>query len=450
MIPAGPLPATPAVDARALLPRGDRAAPASDAFAKLIAELGDAEAVEGGDREVAKLLPQIAADVSLSEESADAEAAEGAQVKRVASVDHHIPLSVPDAAMPAPDSRGQTAPLPARPALPQDPELVAPAGGAFAVPADAGPPEQRLTDKEVTVPETASRALPTDLPKERQPALAQSGLATVTSPTEQAAVVSSTGLRTALQSSEHATPEASPEAAAPRIEQRPVSAGLPPSPVPPPAEPAGRVSEAEHAPIEPGPARVGPHEAPRAEDGQMPRPAVAAQAQPVPATGEGLRGLATEATPIEFRLATDTRGAPPATAATISPAATAAQAVASQIAVAIKGAEQDHIEIRLDPPELGRVKLELRVVEGSLQALLTAERGEIQDLMRRHADLLQRDLEAAGYLGVALAFGGESDGDGQPTSDERRAKTAGSEPVIQLVATAGRRPEADGRLDIRL
>jgi flagellar hook-length control protein FliK len=135
-----------------------------------------------------------------------------------------------------------------------------------------------------------------------------------------------------------------------------------------------------------------------------------------------------------------------------------AQAAIAQVAVAIRGAAQDRIEIRLDPPELGRVRIEMRLVDGTLQALVTTERPEVQDLMRRNAEILRAELEAAGYEGVSLGFaGGEAAGEraaGEQAPRESAARDGGrgsGEPVTLLAAApAVRAGMRDGRLDIRL
>jgi flagellar hook-length control protein FliK len=140
-------------------------------------------------------------------------------------------------------------------------------------------------------------------------------------------------------------------------------------------------------------------------------------------------------------------GAAPAPAAGTAGASPAA--VAGQVAVAIAGAEGDRIEIRLDPPELGRVRIAMRVVDGALSAVVLAERPEVADMLRRHAGDLERELAAAGYENVSLDFG--SGGDDGP--DERAAAplasvlSKGERVSLEILPAAGR---GDGRLDIRL
>ncbi|MEM7508256.1 MAG: flagellar hook-length control protein FliK [Pseudomonadota bacterium] len=133
-----------------------------------------------------------------------------------------------------------------------------------------------------------------------------------------------------------------------------------------------------------------------------------------------------------------------------------AAAIANHLAAAVSRPGQDRVEIRLDPPELGRVSMTLAINDQVVTALISAERPEIADLMRRHADLLQRDLAEAGYDGVDLQFGTAERGDGQDTTGFDLAAiagiVAGSAPADQAATTPQASPLAGGnaRLDIRI
>jgi flagellar hook-length control protein FliK len=124
-------------------------------------------------------------------------------------------------------------------------------------------------------------------------------------------------------------------------------------------------------------------------------------------------------------------------------------AVAGQVAVAITGAEGDRIEIRLDPPELGRVQIAMRVVDGALAAVVLAERPEVADMLRRHAGDLERELAAAGYENVSLDFGpqGEDGSDRRPDPPLLSVLPGGERLPLEILPAAG---PGDGRLDIRL
>ena len=111
--------------------------------------------------------------------------------------------------------------------------------------------------------------------------------------------------------------------------------------------------------------------------------------------------------------ATQTRGAAAATAqqtsaaasttaaAATAPAATQAAAVPlAGLAVEIAGqalAGKNRFEIRLDPPELGRIEVRLEVDKnGSVTSHLIADRADTLDLLRRDASGLERALQDAG------------------------------------------------------
>lgn len=86
-----------------------------------------------------------------------------------------------------------------------------------------------------------------------------------------------------------------------------------------------------------------------------------------------------------------------------------------QIVVALAMSNDGQIELRLDPEELGPVRLSLVSVEGSITVHLQAERSDTLDLLRRHADLLARELRDIGYGDVEFRFGSGTSSDGQPT-----------------------------------
>jgi hypothetical protein len=70
-------------------------------------------------------------------------------------------------------------------------------------------------------------------------------------------------------------------------------------------------------------------------------------------------------------------------------------------------AEGRSLELRLDPPELGRVTVSFEAGrDGALAALVAAERPETLDLLRRNAEILQRELAQAGWRGAELQFAG--------------------------------------------
>lgn len=142
-------------------------------------------------------------------------------------------------------------------------------------------------------------------------------------------------------------------------------------------------------------------------------------------------------------------------AATPAAAAASPHAAVGQIAVAVSRGSERHLEIRLDPPELGRVQIHLTPQDGGVQAVVLADRPETQDLLRRHAEALARELGDAGYGNVTLDFAAgqqatpERHGDGttalQLAGAGREVAEAAAAPVAAPVRAA-----PSGALDIRL
>ncbi len=120
-----------------------------------------------------------------------------------------------------------------------------------------------------------------------------------------------------------------------------------------------------------------------------PKPAAdaAQQAALTPPTPDVLPGAANPAAPT----APTTPVAPILQAATV-PVAGVAIEIASQVQ-----SGKNHFEIRLDPPELGRIEVRLDVDrDGHTTTRLIADRSDTLDLMRRDASGLERALQDAG------------------------------------------------------
>lgn len=194
--------------------------------------------------------------------------------------------------------------------------------------------------------------------------------------------------------------------------------------------------------------------------------AASAPAQAAPAPSAPSAGAATQAVTLSpllampsWQLSPQTH-APTRTRAETSalPAGVVPEAVAGQVALAVaKSGGGRKVELRLDPPELGRVEIHLSPAEkGGLHATVIAERADTHELLRRHGEMLARELSSAGYSDVSLSFSSGSDAPvdrgaagSLPTAG---AFAAVAEDGFDSAAAVPARslPLADGGLDIRL
>ncbi len=99
------------------------------------------------------------------------------------------------------------------------------------------------------------------------------------------------------------------------------------------------------------------------------------------------------------------------TSSTATPAPVPLVGATAQIIAAIKASRfSDTIEIRLDPPELGRVKIEFAMeTMDSVRAILSAERGETLDHMRKNIGELAAQLKDAGFKSMEFEFAKNSE-----------------------------------------
>jgi flagellar hook-length control protein FliK len=95
------------------------------------------------------------------------------------------------------------------------------------------------------------------------------------------------------------------------------------------------------------------------------------------------------------------------------------------------------------------VQIHLAQGDGGVQAVVLADRPETQDLLRRHADQLARELEAAGYERVSLDFaaGGET---ATRSRQSRPAALLELGPLPEEAVKPTRPMTAAGGLDVRL
>ena len=140
----------------------------------------------------------------------------------------------------------------------------------------------------------------------------------------------------------------------------------------------------------------------------------------------------------------------PSIAQPVTPAQTsyAVHQITAQITAELGAKSGRDIEVRLDPEELGRVRITVHPREAGLFIALAVERPETLDLLRKNADELMSNLQEFDLSGATLEFSQEGD---SPSSDTQHNGL--EEAPLQFSATphpASGPPAADGRLDLRL
>jgi len=122
-----------------------------------------------------------------------------------------------------------------------------------------------------------------------------------------------------------------------------------------------------------------------------------------------------------------------AAASQAAPSQAVSAPAASQLVAAVKSeriGNGNTIEVRLDPPEMGRVRIDFSLeTADAVKAVLTVERPETLEHLRRHAHDLMDQLKQAGFAEIDLEFSndgsaGFGDGDGaafMETEDEALA-----------------------------
>ena len=135
---------------------------------------------------------------------------------------------------------------------------------------------------------------------------------------------------------------------------------------------------------------------------------------------------------------------PPAAPQQVAQAQTQAL-IQAQVVEAVRTSSNNDIEVRLEPEELGRLRIIMSPREGGMHVLVLAERSETLDLMRRHSDEFGGYLSDGGYKDAEIEFKAYEDPD---EFDDETADTVNVE-AMQTDPTKTQQGLVDGRLDIR-
>ena len=122
--------------------------------------------------------------------------------------------------------------------------------------------------------------------------------------------------------------------------------------------------------------------------------------------------------------------------------------VLQQIATILPGRADGQVELRLDPPELGNVRLQFSQSDGSLLTLVSAERPEIDAMLRRHADGLLAMLKEAGFDDVSLQFGDHAQQGMDQQAEHAQSGEGGRSSMAETVVLSV--PVISDRLDLRM
>ncbi len=158
----------------------------------------------------------------------------------------------------------------------------------------------------------------------------------------------------------------------------------------------------------------------------MPTPVAVAQPQAAeqPAQMSLYADADAEIQRLEFGAGSTQTGGSQANATFMSQAFARAEmprSLAFQLQEAARGLGGQPVDVSLHPEELGRVRLSIAASELGVSLQILAERPETLDIMRRHAEMLAKELGEIGFASIDLAFGqGHA-----PQSDEQDASPDG-------------------------
>ena len=141
-----------------------------------------------------------------------------------------------------------------------------------------------------------------------------------------------------------------------------------------------------------------------------------------------------------------------ANALSIARAPEFARAVAQNLVAQLKTDPSGPYEIRLDPPELGRISVRMVAAETGMVAQISADRQDVLDQLRRTETQIARDFAEAGFEGMAFSFANERQSAGGGNENAGNKPETGVEylTVSQTNDTNAQTILSTGRLDIRL
>lgn len=145
---------------------------------------------------------------------------------------------------------------------------------------------------------------------------------------------------------------------------------------------------------------------------------------------------------------------------TISAAAPAAapaeiatvQRIAGQVVPAIvANPERGRVEVRLEPPSLGRLEIAIDLTDGHLRVVVQADKPSTLDLLRRHGEMLTLQLQENGFGDVDVSFSSDRGASrAEPGRHEAAPEESAAGGADAPGRPAARAAPAEGGLDLRL
>ncbi len=133
----------------------------------------------------------------------------------------------------------------------------------------------------------------------------------------------------------------------------------------------------------------------------------------------------------------------------LRPSAEVQSGIVQQVSGAISKLTDGKIELRLDPPELGRVTISFSSTDGGMTAQIIGEKQEVVDMLRRHAEVFARELTRNGIEGAALNFSLRDGGSDGKQNQNAEMFHSGEYFVQEPEAAAPPVPEVGNGLDVR-
>ncbi len=122
-----------------------------------------------------------------------------------------------------------------------------------------------------------------------------------------------------------------------------------------------------------------------------------------------------------------------------------------QLAEALTNAGNGQVDVHLSPEELGQVQMTLTTRGEGIALTILADRGETQELLRRHIDVLAQELRSLGYASVSFDFGqSRRQGNPAPHQDGQTPTLAASPPIVEADQGGATERQAGTSLDLRL